>query len=228
MKENDHLPKVICRGCSTKLKHFHDFYNAVNEARNGFLLEFIKNIQPNCEEINFDSVDCDDDIPSVKLEPIANIVVAEIETSLMEGKRIDADEMDNSFIDHFGGVDFSNDEFDAGDDGSEFDSKADVVDGATALQSSQNNDGNRENNTAISSKKFRRSSGKFDYLISSYVNMLCDICEHPFATLTEATSHYRRNHNRKYINVKCCQRRIFIPGEIRDHIQYHLNPVKFK
>lgn len=226
--KNDHLPKVICRGCSTKLKVFHDFYNAVNEARKGFLLVIMKNIDLNCKEVNFDSVDCDDDIPLVKLEPVADIFVTEIETSSLEGNISDADRMKNSSVNHFDGVDFRNDEFDTGADESEFDTATDDVDAATALNVSPETAGKRENNTAVKPKKFRRSSGNFDYLISSYVNMFCDICEQPFETLTEATSHYRRNHNRKYMYVKCCQRRIFIPGEIRDHIQYHLNPVKFK
>lgn len=225
VKENDNLPKTICRGCSTKLKHFHEFYNAVNEARKGFLLEFVNNMKSNCTKINFGSVHCRnvDDIPLVKLEP-----KADVETSSMKDDRIDADKMNNSSPDHFGDADFSNDAFDTDDDESEFNKKADVSNAKTAHDLSQEIAGIGKNTTAAKSKKVRRSSGKFDYLISSYINMFCDICEHPFETLTEATLHYRREHNRKYVNVKCCRRQISIPGEIRDHIQYHLNPVKFK
>lgn len=224
VKKNDHLPKTICRGCWTKLKHFREFYNAVNEARNTFLLEFMKNIESNCKKINFDSVDCDDDIPSVKLEPVADIVVAEIETSSQEGNRNDAEQVDNSSMNHFGVDNFSNDEFDTGDDVSGSDTMVDGVDGATALNLSPAIAKKRENTSAANPSK----CGEFDHLVSCYVNMFCDICEHPFKTLTEATSHYRRNHNRDYLHVKCCQRRICLPGEMRDHIQYHLNPVKFK
>lgn len=69
--------------------------------------------------------------------------------------------------------------------------------------------------------------GKFDHLIPNHIDMLCEICKHPFETLSEASNHYIRQHKQRTIHVKCCQTRIKIAGELRDHIQYHLNPDKF-
>lgn len=67
----------------------------------------------------------------------------------------------------------------------------------------------------------------FDHLISKYMEMHCELCQHPFATLSEASSHYRSKHQRRTATLKCCQRRIKMP-DIRDHILYHLNPDLFK
>lgn len=68
---------------------------------------------------------------------------------------------------------------------------------------------------------------KFDHLISNHIDMLCEICQHPFETLSEASNHYIGQHKQRTILVKCCQKRITILTELRDHIQYHLNPDKF-
>lgn len=69
---------------------------------------------------------------------------------------------------------------------------------------------------------------EFDHLIAKHMNMFCEMCEYSFESLTDASRHYRNKHKTRSVKLNCCPRRVIIPGEIREHIQYHLNPDKFK
>lgn len=72
------------------------------------------------------------------------------------------------------------------------------------------------------------AEAEIDRLIPNYMDMQCELCQYTFETLSEARSHYRSKHKRHTHLVKCCQLRLKIHGEIRDHIKFHLNPNEFK
>lgn len=76
--------------------------------------------------------------------------------------------------------------------------------------------------------QMENADAEIDRLIPNYVDMQCELCQYAFDTLSEARSHYRSKHKRHTHLVKCCQLRLKIHGEIRDHIKFHLNPNQFK
>lgn len=65
-----------------------------------------------------------------------------------------------------------------------------------------------------------------DHLIANYMDMHCEVCQMPFATLKEVFPHLR-DHNKSLVPMRCCKRRIRV-NDIRGHIQFHLNPDTFK
>lgn len=217
MKENDNLPKMVCRDCWRKLDEFHDFYNAVNAAKSNFWLEVVKNEEPNFLEINCDSVGYDVDIPSVKLEPLPDTVVADVQPSKDNRAFSDSDgdtlrdNVDDTNDNSIGNVPIK----------LEKNASAKIVESHKSVQKAVKTS---DTNT----KRFEKSSEEFDHLISNYMDMFCEICDHPFGTLPEASSHYLSKHKQTFALLKCCQRRLKMPGEIRDHIQYHLDPDKFR
>lgn len=219
VKENDHLPKMVCRDCWRKLDEFHDFYNTVNAAQNHFWLELVKNEEPIFLEINCDSVGYGVDIPSVKVEPLLDTVDSEVQSSkdrAIGNNRAFPDSDDATFCDNVDDTSIGNVPIKIEKDAS---TKI-VVGHKSVLEAVQTSD-------AIT-KKFEKSSEEFDHLISNYMDMFCEICDHPFGTLPEASSHYLGKHKQTFALLKCCQRRLKMPGEIRDHIQYHLDPDKFR
>lgn len=65
---------------------------------------------------------------------------------------------------------------------------------------------------------------------SKQSHVKCALCDHPLRTASETKNHYRNEHNESaYYKQKtiCCKLRL-VPGEIYDHIQYHLKPDIYK
>lgn len=247
--ENDHLPQSVCLVCWAKLDYFHEFYKTVNEAKKNFILNVVKQEEQNAIEINCDSTECNDDILSVKLEPIPEIVVAEFEMPMLEDNELDrqlagevemAEYDDNTAGDDVTPSDTNDDlndrdclndgnDFDSNDDddASEYDLNPQKLDKAAARELSLSKSADLTEITSCKMKGSTRTD-KFDHLICNYMDMECEKCQHPFGTLLDASSHYQNKHQQRSVFLKCCQRRVNLPGEIRDHILYHLNPDAFK
>lgn len=69
-EDDDILPKFVCTDCWCKSNEFHDFYNAVTEAQQIFLVNLVKTEEPEIIEIN--CVPYPDDAfndPLLKTEP---------------------------------------------------------------------------------------------------------------------------------------------------------------
>lgn len=247
--ESDHLPKLVCLDCWSKLQRFREFYNAVIGARANFLMTFIKSESPEFVEMNCDSVGHDDDAASVKddstLLPV--FVITQIKSASLEWESNSDEDNFNSAvettanndrvgeeipaqtdtIDHFEIGECSNGGIDTDADASEYDPKTDKEDEATACKDGSEIAEKRENTGGTARKSPSTSAIKVDRLIANYLDMVCEICDQPFGTLTEATSHYRSKHKRRTATAKCCQRRMRL-HDMRSHIRYHLNPDSFK
>lgn len=222
--ENDHLPKSICRDCWTQLESFHKFYNSVKAARVTFMLNFVKH-----NDMDFTETKCNDDIFTIKIEP--DVLSTELQMSPLEDNEIsesvsevessrlqdiEAAENVTSFYSVNGGNFNAADE----DDTSQSISKAMKPNDKT---------GQKHVRKVARGREIRIQSNKqFDHLIPNYVDMFCENCKHPFDTFKEACRHYIWEHKQKSVLVKCCQRRLSIPGQIREHVQYHLNAEIFK
>lgn len=76
-------------------------------------------------------------------------------------------------------------------------------------------------------KKDITTSNSIDHLIADYIEMTCEICQHPFKTLKRARGHLRGIHKLRSIKVKCCQKKVDL-YDISGHIQSHLNPEIYK
>lgn len=75
----------------------------------------------------------------------------------------------------------------------------------------------------VTKKSIAKSKNNIDHLVADYIEMACEICQHPFKTLKKARGHLRGIHKLRSIKVKCCQRKVDL-YDISGHIQSHLNP----
>lgn len=218
----------MCAECWTKVENFHKFYETVEEAKIFFLRNLVKEEEPNFVEINCDAVGFDDTNVFVKTESS--------DFGADNSKRTEREHDGTQGHDDFGSssfFDFANDDESNDSDKcmAKFDEEHDPkVDAAAALAAAQlaiEVVGQVENTSDVTTNSSVLAKKKFDHLISKYMDMKCEICRHPFDTLSDASYHYRSKHQRRTAKLKCCQRRIKMP-DIRDHIQYHLNPNMFK
>lgn len=214
----------MCSDCWTKLDNFHKFYNHVDTARNIYLKNSVKeDIEAGCAATEYDV-----GISTIKVEPL-NIVVAKVE-ELQPGRVDDTnsslqstlDLHDNACMDAVAAVqDDSDIKNFIWENAFECDSEFEAAAAEIFMEMA-----NATEN--ISLEKGKTTANKnFDHLMSKYMNTICDVCDHPFKTLTEAISHYRNQHNQRSVNIICCERQLSL-RDIRYHIQYHLNPDIFK
>lgn len=208
--EDGMLPRFVCPECWTKLAKFHQFYTAVAEAKVCYLEKSMKQ-----EAHDFVQVNCD------TVRSPQNEAFTELELPLIDD--FDQSQLANVMsIPQWNGECDSDDIFGQTDSRShrlekKHDSKIDSVAIIAAADLANEID---TKDIIVPPRK------RFDHLISDYMLMHCEICQEPLATLSKACSHYRRKHQRFTALMKCCQRRIKLT-DIRNHIQYHLNPGAF-
>lgn len=61
-----------------------------------------------------------------------------------------------------------------------------------------------------------------------YFQMKCDLCDTQFNSLKMARSHYVSEHDVPYGYIKCCGIKLRANSVVLDHIQWHINPDKYK
>lgn len=103
----------MCGECWPKLKQFHEFYNAVSEAKQIYVKNNVKEEVPHFIAINCDGIDFDDDIPSVKVEPMVVDDVVKVESLPIAEKEAGSasnvhDSHDNGSSDYFDSGNFIN------------------------------------------------------------------------------------------------------------------------
>lgn len=193
------------------------------------MLNFVKH-----EDLDFVEIKCNDDIFTIKIEPdelgtepqmsslIDNeISVSEVESSRLQDNVAAENETSSDAISHFNDGHYPNDSNDADEnDASQSSSKAMKLNDKTSQK--------RVRKITTSRGIRIQSNRQYDHLIPNYMDMFCENCKHPFDTFKEACKHYTWKHKQKNVFVRCCQRRLSIPGQIRDHVQYHLNEEIFK
>lgn len=64
--------------------------------------------------------------------------------------------------------------------------------------------------------------------IPEYFDMTCSKCPAIFESFQEARDHYLDVHSFRSGFVRCCQLRLKTVGEVRDHIEWHSNPDRFR
>lgn len=226
----------------------------MNEAREHFLLNFVKNEEVNIIDIDCGTVGCSGDFPSAKFEPIPDIEVAENGTQSCEDIRMTevselnlgnntVDDVEvafdepNGYVDgedsgpDFDDNDFSSDDENIGNHGDSDEYIAKFENGhspevETVTIDKLESAPEMDDTTDVLVNLDNEVNTISDHLIPVYMEMNCEICRHPFQTLPEARRHYWKKHQRGTATLKCCQRRIRI-SDIRDHIQHHLNPSIF-
>lgn len=181
----------MCLYCWTKLANFHEFYNAVETAKNIYLASDVKTEEPNFTVVNCDLIEFGDD--AVKAEPkeeLAPLGKSAVESDGPQDKELNRDSKD-------------------------YDGAASVSSSTVFAKSS------------VTKKGITKSKNNIDHLVADYIDMACEICEHPFKTLKKARGHLRGIHKLRSIKVKCCQRKVDL-YDISGHIQSHLNPEIYK
>lgn len=244
VSENDLLPKFLCLDCWIKLDYFHEFYNAVAEAKTNFFGNSVKIEEPTFIEVNCNA---DVDFEAERIEPIIE------PQPLIDNNRTFetyASPSDNDCNGNFAGND---DYFNDNDD--------DDVDGNSAEKMLNNKIDSNENgkstertikresiveqtldsnalaelaktilgiyNATISRTDKRNANKKFMQMTPKYFDMICELCDYKFQSFHQAYTHYRQKHYTSTVNVKCCRQSIQ-SKDIRDHILHHLYPEIFK
>lgn len=190
------------------MSNFHEFYIAVDIAKNIFLGNDVKTEAPNFIEVECDPIDFEDN--RVKVESDDNDKVESIpwvnSTGATDGSQ-DYEKIDERLF-------------------------AECVDGNAALTANVSVKTAFDPSVAtkkVTTKKVTAKSNDTDIenLIAEYIEMSCEICQHPFKTLKKARGHLRGVHKLRSVKVKCCQKKIDL-YDINGHIQSHLNPEIFK
>lgn len=205
---------------------FHKFYQAVAEAKIGYLnIAGKRETVPNFVEINCDTVGSDDEIAFVKTETSIGV------TSNVNHTSQSPDDFGSASFFAFDNEDNNVNHSESDESSTKFEEEHDRnVDEAAKIAAAElavDIVAKLEDSSDVPINSNQAMNKRFDHLISKYMDMYCEICRHPFNTLSEASSHYRSQHQRRTVTLKCCQRRINMP-DIRDHIKYHLNSNAFK
>lgn len=192
------------------MANFHEFYNAVDVAKNIFLTNTVKAEVPNFVQINCDGFD--DDIQSVKEEPV-NVDYINFEPSSLEmhGSR--------NQVGARGLIDINKRD----DEETGFNASIDKmpVEATTAATLDEN---------TYDSPQTEALEEEIDQLCFKQMDIRCGLCNHPLSTASQAVNHHRSEHNANAYHkqiIKCCDRQL-LPYDIRDHVQYHSNPNAFK
>lgn len=232
VRENDLLPKFLCLDCWIKLNYFHAFYNAVTDAKNMFLMNFVKIEEPKFIEVNCNAVDLDAAISAERIESSACINIEETSTEVFsQAIETHHDESNNESNAAFADNDNLNDDDEISNaKGTEAAIKSkpiveDVMDPKAVSELAKTVYGIY--NTTISQAKKKIANTKFRQLIPNYFDMFCELCKYQFHSLNKAYTHYRLDHDISRVNMKCCMQTVFAK-DIRDHILHHLYPELFR
>lgn len=195
----------------------------MDQAKTIYMRSTLKQEVPTFTEINCDGFSCTDDVPLMKVEPMEHVIVKlEVESLAAEanaGANPDVEECDDFH---------SNDSNDEDESGvslvNELTSERTV---AAAIELANENIPKTKITKTTPSDSDKTVGEHLENLVPNYMDMVCEVCSHPFESLATAIGHYRRTHNQRGIIVKCCQRRVDLYDMV-EHIQYHLNPDIFK
>lgn len=216
INKDDVFPKFVCVGCWVTLESFRKFYDAVNGARHSFLLKFVKNQMPEFCEVLSDAAAIAEEFFPIKDEQIDDVFVENNKSAASEGN-ISGDSATQD-IGKIGDDIFDNEDSFHRDSDSDQNDVGNVSEDDASLRVSNGMAGNAKNR-------------KLDHLIPEYLDMNCSLCAQPFETLSDASKHYRRQHNQGFNSIrmkaKCCLQDIPFYHS-RDHIQFHLDPEYFK
>lgn len=208
LENDDLLPKFVCVQCWAKLADFHEFYKAVDVARNAYFNNRVKEEVPNFIEINCDGFI--GDVPLVKNEPIC-IDVNDLKPPPPEKRQNENKYGLTTSI----AFDSNNHDGESIECGEEFESKCDFTFEEISLE------------PASVDEAFKRET---DQLETDELCVKCALCKHPLRTPSEAHSHYRTQHSENTQDrqkLTCCGRRLY-PHEMSSHAKYHLNRDAFK
>lgn len=220
ISEDDIFPKFVCTDCWTKLADFHDFYNAVDEARDIYLKRAVKEEVPsNITESNGDAGDCDiGDNVSVKSEPM-DFDVDEWE---MESQKLEEKYHTLQSNDAFENIE--NDYFDLEyvDDECETQNSVETRDEFSTSKVVV-----RPINTDEKPSTNEITTNNAAPEISEVMNMSCFYCNFQFKTLSQLIKHFQSTHNDRCIKIRCCDTNLKM-NELLEHMEYHKNPDKYK
>ncbi|XP_031629988.1 zinc finger protein 43-like [Contarinia nasturtii] len=212
VRESDTFPNYVCQSCWQTTDAFHELYEKSKLSMEKFLNPTIK-LETNYWQSNNEVHYIEESqllTDSVKLEPSI------VDSDSNENDRIDLDENTN---DENSNEENSNEESD--------ENGMNEVD--------QDNSGfNKER--PISKKKQQRTKRKskalqFEKLFTEnrqLFDMNCDFCETKFETLDDARQHYAKVHKNPKGYIKCCNIKLIYPCKVVQHLQRHLEPLKFK
>lgn len=64
--------------------------------------------------------------------------------------------------------------------------------------------------------------------IPDFFDMSCDLCSEICVSIEQARDHYLNEHNEPKGYIKCCKTKFFAVGRVKEHIEFHINPDRFK
>lgn len=204
----------MCTECWNKLQDFNKFYNAVDEAKNIYLNRTAKEEVPESNGINVDADECDDDIASVKSEPLD--FDAEV------WKEQSPQEVSLSTQKSFYEYEYEN--------GKEYYYISEEVTDDRKIQNSIIKENEMSTTRVVVLPKVITDTPATingTPQISKRMSMTCERCDLPIKTLSELIKHYQDEHKEERIQMKCCETKLKI-NELLDHMKYHENPDQYR
>lgn len=85
----------------------------------------------------------------------------------------------------------------------------------------------QEDNSKTTKTNYKEKFHEFDKKISSYMSLVCDICNVQEENFMQLTNHMKLQHNVEGY-VVCCSKKFNKRSRLVEHIDMHLNPEMYK
>lgn len=200
MSENDLLPKFVCTECWTNLSKFHQFYITVNEAKEAYLAQIVKNELSNIREDKSElKITSSKNEATEIIEPNGNRAPFDNSIESISNGPLGDDDLDidnHDFDAVFCEVfipDCDIQEFDASDaapikPSAEHSASHENIDAAPSMRGKKASRRNSKKMGAADKSRKRRAAKNSD------ADLSCEFCEKAFQSVNEAKSHYEEEH----------------------------------
>ncbi|XP_053685534.1 transcription factor grauzone-like [Sabethes cyaneus] len=197
--ENDDLPRRVCLECCSKVTEYHAFHELVRTNQTQLSCLSTKAIYlPSLEDI--------------KTEILLESPETDSEQNMHQELEKDHEEVALEFTE----CEPRNDECDQLALRSRF-----------VRNTKQTTDSFKPKKESNHNKEKVKKLDEENKKIQEFFTMKCDVCSETFATLDQLQRHTRKQHNMRG-SIKCCNRVFYKKCRIIDHINFHLNPGRFR
>lgn len=215
------MPKYVCPTCWSIIDAFHELYQKSKTAQETYMNASIKTEQESDNDIVPNDIDSDNDDGITIDEPEIDIKLEQnfeetVTNTNKEDTRIDDSDNEDA---SFNIEDTTNDVTQQEQTPSIF--QCDIC--KKKFKRKQSFIGHVKSHATVENEE----QNQREKLIAENFGK-CDFCDVIPVTLHEARYHYKEKHNVNDGYIKCCKLKLKTKCSIRDHIEFHLNPERFK
>uniref|UniRef100_A0A1B0AF88 Transcription factor grauzone n=1 Tax=Glossina pallidipes TaxID=7398 RepID=A0A1B0AF88_GLOPL len=227
---NDKKSSVICKECWSKIADFHDFYEAVRIAHEGYESK-LDIIRYKSEEIDIKQED-EERFAETLLNVETEMLVAPDQRSNSEPNPLDEIEVEKCMAANVGNL--SEDEEDkTKPDFSTSDSEYLMPRKKKVKLGKKSSKRKSSSKNVEDTKKPKRTTRKYDpilieSLIKKHIRMVCNLCVFIGETFADIVQHFNSNHPNEKPYVMCCERKLNQRYLLNQHALKHEDPDYFR